>query len=464
MPTNLSNGLACHILRMPHSRPIHLCLRIYPSSSVDAFVELISLALPRLEHLDLAVYALDSVSDREAFRCNVENMWRNAMRAMSSPAPMLHTLYISVYSDFTWGADRYPLRDDILGGIPGLLRSCSLQEVSLPLSGSCDALSLLTTFDYASFSTPVDTEAVLAVMPNLETLGLAPFILTPLGPKSACHAALKRLAVAPGGGMMGPDVPTAQALYQHLLHVELFVTCAYDAAPDDPEIPGPVRVYLPGTYAAVARFGDHGRLSLRYPTDSYRWPPVLEAARLVSLAVHEYAISALGPPPRMPQLRELTIVLASSCEYEGNFQDSGVFTDAEPFGATPVLRTVALCYLDPADSCRNSYFRPLIGQCACDTRALALADVVDFVAGRLRGPRRLARLVLAGVREIVDVDVPRALRRLRDVVDELQFAPDAADDVARFMACHFRMRSEDPSSVFASDSLPDREHGMWALI
>ncbi|KZV99494.1 hypothetical protein EXIGLDRAFT_724971, partial [Exidia glandulosa HHB12029] len=141
-----------------------------PLASFDAFT--ISI-FSRLESFSFAVsvYRGSGLHGEHL----VQDAWDRINRAISSPAPHLHSLSLN-FDGSHHGGNIYYLRSDFLGGMPGVLRTCALWGVrpsSIP--GSCNALSMLETFDLIETSrilTFHDVASVLAHSPAITTLGL----------------------------------------------------------------------------------------------------------------------------------------------------------------------------------------------------------------------------------------------------------------------------------------------------
>lgn len=131
----ITSPQVAHSPHDPFATP-HLCLTIHPGGAFDRVIDVIAMVIQRLEHLQLSIFALspDSAAD----------IGRNLARALSSPAPMLYTLHITMNT--TTGL--VYLREDLLDRAPACLRTRSLYDVGLPPSGSCTALSQITALNY----------------------------------------------------------------------------------------------------------------------------------------------------------------------------------------------------------------------------------------------------------------------------------------------------------------------------
>lgn len=449
-----------HVLERSYPQPVHLRLEVDCGNGFDRWCRLISATLPQLEYLELTISAFYHSTAREPLQLHVAAMWQYLGRFLASPAPMLHTLYLTVHRDLD--AEPFYLRDDILGGLPGRLRSCSLFDIRLPHSGSCTALSSVTTFDYSVCGAVIDERVIrriFTMMPNLETFGLAAAIDAPLSPSPSYHSNLKRASIVVP---RSADTSNLRGLFQHFHSVTLDITCVGSPSLDAGlegyvDWQAPTCLFFTASFTVVAQLGADGHSAVRLARN-YAWPPLSTSHSLVSLVVHEQVISYIGSPPTAPQISELCVVLASACEHEAPWFSS-IFSDTGPLFDFSSLQVLRLCYLDARLMCNTHVCQyPDLDA----SRSLALSDVAEFIAGRVRfGSPRLARLVLEGVRNLVDVDLARAMSGLWDVVEEVDFATRAADDILRVMTPHNSRRSEDPTSVFDATDLPDET---WARL
>lgn len=189
----------CNLLRRCYPAPIVLCISVGAWELTNTFYDFFSEVFPRLEHLELTVSALWFCHpSKRALLLDVTHKWGTLINILGSPAPMMHTLLLtlSLVSDLQGSA--FHIADDLLNGDPGRLRSCTLVGIHLPLSGVCTALSLLTTFNYVHPLENLDQthfDALWRVAPGCETFGLHVSGTTFGGIQPSTRPPLKRAAI-----------------------------------------------------------------------------------------------------------------------------------------------------------------------------------------------------------------------------------------------------------------------------
>lgn len=413
----ISLSRAAFILQRSHSQPARLRIRmsVFRCSGeiLDNLDQLISMFSWRLEYLHLRVTVLGSRKTLPTRR-----IWDRIATALSSPAPLLQSLHLGIQGG---EGDSFTLRNDFLGGVPGRLRSCWLNGVALPSSGSCSALSAVTTFDYIHGSKTMelaDLEAIAALMPHLETFGFSGAITSdPLFYYHLECLNLRRAAL--GTSDQDALLGFVQYAVRHdALSPRPTTRATLPAFVQSPsELPATLRARIHTATFATFQFGPCGQIRVEGKS-SPSWLPLAASPSLVSLVVHEQAVESVGALPCAPNLTYLRIVLASRSHRYHNALS--IFIEATPLFDYPALRVLRISHAAAS--------RPV-------RRAIALSDVSDLIRHRLRfAAPRLERLVLSNIHHIVDVDLAKSLEKLHGVVTELEFDLWPAHDALQYFA------------------------------
>ncbi|KZV99492.1 hypothetical protein EXIGLDRAFT_762579 [Exidia glandulosa HHB12029] len=427
---------ASDLFQWSYPRLVDVALTLDKDDPLDSFDAFTVSMFPRLASFSLTVSANRGAGIHAKHL--VHEAWARISRALSSPAPHLHSLCLT-FDASAYGVDKFYLRSDLLDGEPGALRTCMLWGIHPPpIPESCIALSMLETFDFIDISRTLtfhDAAAAFAHSPAIVTLGLKAREL--VGDVDANVVSIARLSQLKRVAILSRARPLediSRNVVRWFPHLEELVVHILSGAPihDQPEWPGPLRVYAPGYRSVTIDFGtakvDHFTAKVRTRLDS-RCDPILSSERLTSLVVHEHEVSRCGPLPSAPNLTDLCIVLASCADVRLHMRLAGVFEDTELVFDYPTLRTLRFAYLDipPARACDFlSENRSRLGwHCTCKSgRTVALSDITDLIRSRLRlqpPERRLDTLILSAIRDIVDVDLGQALRTLDTVVERVVF-------------------------------------------
>ncbi|KZV94352.1 hypothetical protein EXIGLDRAFT_835048 [Exidia glandulosa HHB12029] len=493
-----SSALRCatralpHIWREAHLRaqmiPMAMCLlsRSFPLlarvtltvtardniDKIDVFTDFV---FPRLEYFDLSVQAISGrfqfgVLDQSEDSMLARTMWHRICRAIALPAQNLRNLYLAMRAPS--GPVPFLLDPDLLGGVPGSLESCTLSGIRARDFTLCTALSTITRFEYVSYGDDFcisDIRSLYSAAPLLETFGVTGLSLyDPSAERIRLfHPSIERISLS----LARHSPSSLQNIVSSFAGARRLVV-AIDGTPEGillehPECQGDIHVvaplYGPSTVSA------HGVVDLSVRSYIYscdEWTSILASDRLVSLTVHELELSRLGVLPDAPNLQHMFILLASCCDYRAT-EEVGIFTECGPLGHFPSLRTLHLSHVKARYKC-ISLFDTHLPDCGGSERiGLTLLDVVDLIVQRLQLPpnRRLDRLTLSGIRNVVDVDLHRALEQLRDVVFELEFAVSLPHDILQDVLPRTGVRKFDPCNVF-DDVMPDAtdEDNSWALL
>lgn len=181
---------------------------------------------------------------------------------------------------------------------------------------------------------------------------------------------------------------------------------------------------------------------------TWPWPPGNHILRdrsahhhLATLNIKEFDWAACELLPPMPALKMLTICLASCADYRTGLAGMGSVWSADltARGVTcPAIRELHLVSL-PFRPCDPRRFTPENGVFTCCCAAgctLELVTVEEFIRAALphvSSHTQLPRLVLSGIRSIVDTDIGAALISLKSIVNIIDFQsspPKHLEDIA----------------------------------
>ncbi|KZV94346.1 hypothetical protein EXIGLDRAFT_519910 [Exidia glandulosa HHB12029] len=442
--------------------------------NIDIFTDF---AFPRLEYFDLTVHAISGrfqfgILDQSEDSVLARTMWHRICRAIALPAPNLQNLYLAMRGPF--GLVPFLLDPDLLGGVPASLQSCTLSGIRARDFTLCKALSTITRFEYVSIGDEFrisDIRSLYSATPLLATFGVMGLSLSTDDPSPEpirlFHPSIERISLS----LARRNLPPLQDIVSTFTGVSRLAV-ALDDAPEEillehPDYQGDIHIVTP--LDGPSTVSVHGVLDLSVRSYIYscdEWTSIFASDRFVSLTLHELEVSRLGVLPDAPNLQHISILLASCCDYRAT-EEVGIFTECGPLGHFPSLRTLHLSHVKSRYKCR-SLFNTHLPDCGGSARiGLALSDVVDFIVQRLQLPpnRRLDRLTLSGIRNVVDVDLHRALEQLRDVVSELEFAVSLPHDILQNVLPRTEVRKFDPCNVF-DDVMPDApdEDNSWALL
>lgn len=457
------NRRILYILERSCPDPVDLHLTVDSITSVEDFEDILSALLLRLQSLTLfSDIARNSVYGAIAFPSGDALTWMRLMHALSLPAPALRALFLR-RAFVHWpdqSNDIHYLPDNLLSRFT-LLQTLYLDDIRLSHSSACAVLFSLTTLMFES-PTPVDSDnldAIFTTAPNLETFELGAPSYASRRPSFYSLQRLKRVLI----NLKRAEV--SFGVIDYFRHIDDFVVVALadqlePQLQDQPLLPGPVRLYWSGANFALAQYGTRQIFGTsRGMMFTHEWPPLLASPRLLTLVIHEHVVSHLGPPRHAVHISDLCIILRNCLESRQNYWDSsGAFIEAGPLFECPALKTLHITCIESSEHvCPTRDFDGVTydypSQCPCATGCtLALADVICFIRRRLRfDDSRLERLVLSGIRDIVDIDLAGVLHELQDVVVELELLPTAPHDVLRFT-----------SNWWSPRSALDETHAAWA--
>ena len=457
--TGPRDTIARAIVRLTGRPPARLNVRGPVDISSGSLIRLISDWMPTLEVLHAQFYVESPDSpDYQDFDAVTDTLAR--------PASNLDTLDLSPGMSVS---EVHDLSTSFLGATAGRLRCCGLENIRLDLSapGLYPALSTLTSFrlitngtaghsiNLSHFQTLLDSLPLLENFAHTfqEFTGIADGSTTPnlrLPPR------LKYVSIV--NFLFGP-VKTASAFSAvptiTIATVDRGLYCLF---------PGDIHLNLPKASRLRIQFldGNNGsrtvlmfsRLRQRIPSITVRYldMEVPTTARVTRVQLHEWQWNNFILFPEFPQLQELCIVLASCSEYDHRVHDGFGFlvlsTSRSPH--TPKftsLRQLELYsgarYWDaPRESEECAQLRRTLagvpswqgGSRTCDSHLkcpMSLDAVADLLSWLIGPDKRLNRLVLGGITDIVDGDPATALGKLETMTETIEFIQRPPRDVVR---------------------------------
>jgi len=451
--------IARAIVRLTGRPPARLKVDGPVDISSGSLIRLISDWMPTLEVLHARFYMDPSNSlDYQDFDAVTDTLAR--------PASNLDTLDISLGSSLT---EVHDLSTSFLGAIAGRLRRCGLENIRLDLSapGLYPALSTLTTFRFITHGTTghsIDVshlQTLLDSLPLLENFahtfqeftGIADGSTTPtlrLPPR------LKSVSII--NFRSGP-VKTASVF----ITVPTITIAGVDRGLYS-LFPGDIRLSLPKQSRWRIQFldGSDGsrtvlmfsriRQQMPHITVQYLGMEVPTTARVTRVQLHEWQWHNFILLPAFPQLQELCIVLASCSEYDPRVHDGAGFLVLSISGTPHIPKFTSLRQLEIYSGARYWDISREGEECAQLRRSLAgvsrwqggsrtchshlrcpmsLDGVADILLWLIGPDRRLDRLVLGGITDIVDGDPATALGRLETMTETIEFIERPPRDVVR---------------------------------
>jgi len=382
--------------------------------------------------------------------------------ALARPAPNLYSL------DFSLGysADEvYYLPIDFLGATAGRLVRCGLENIRLDLSvpGLYPALSTLTTFRLVTNGkTDIETSHLQTLLDSLPLL------------ENFAHT-FKRFAVIADGSTT-PDLRLPPRLkYVSIASLgpgPVTIASAFSTVPTmtitgvDPGLyllfPGDIHLQLPKQSRMRIQFldGSEGARSVTmFSRIHQRIPSVTvkslglsapTTARVTRVQLHEWQWNTLIALPTLPQLKELCIVLASCSEYDPRVHNGFGYLFLSTSRSPSIAKFAALRQLELYSGVRYwdisrestecaQLRRTFAGvsswqggprTCGCHLKCPLSLDSVADLASWLIGPnRRLDRLILGGITDIVDGNPANALGRLESMTETIEVLEQPPRDV-----------------------------------
>jgi len=469
--------IARAIARIAGRPPVRLNIFGPTNISSGSFVSLISDWMPTLEILHARFYMESSDSpDYQHFAAVTDTLAR--------PASNLDTLEISPRLP---AREVHDLSTSFLGAIAGRLRRCSLVNIRLDLSapGLYPALSTLTTLRLTTDGInghSIDASHLQTLLDSLPLL------------ENFAHTFQRFTAIADGS-----TTPTLR-LPPQLKYVYIINSCsgpvetasAFSTVPAiiisgvDPGLyclfPGDIHLSLPKQSCLRIQFLDRSkgsrtvtmfsRIHQRRPAITVRYlgMEVPTTARVTRVQLHERQWNSFVSLPTLPQLKELCIVLASCSEYDPRVHDGAGFLVLSISGSPHIPKFTSLRQLELYSGARYWDVSRESEECAqlrrslaavphwqggsrtCDSHLkcpMSLDGVGDLVSWLIGPDRRLNRLVLGGITDIVDGDPATALGRLETMTETIEFIQRPPRDIVQ----DCRMSSSDgvhPGMRFAN--------------
>ncbi|EJD40987.1 hypothetical protein AURDEDRAFT_186777 [Auricularia subglabra TFB-10046 SS5] len=454
------------LLRRSHPDPVEARIALdFSPLERDAALDVLGTALSRAERLILFAYKEFTVQSLGIPYYTMDppsaNDWSAISSVLCQGAPFLRTFQLSRRETGTygmqpeyWGVLSTPLSPNIFAGQPSNLRTCCLRDVNLP-PGGCNALSMLTTFDYQ----PVDRRLcsgqlvdILSQMPRLEVLGLT--LLEFEDDTDWAHFSHPFLArvstrILHSALDIGPHLlPLLTHLGAPSLHafdleyIELWEWPALLALYGYPNV---LRVSS-DTWSQVfdVQLESQHQFWARsnWPIGTGYLPPCM-FERLTSFIVHSSMWDIDEVLPYAPVLSHLQIVLPTEAWFYGSDTTdfSGFFwrvgPDQSPWYC-PALERLDFSYLRPGGDCEPAFpMRASVGgylnhdHCACTGHGtISLSDIASFIRTALKfDAPRLRAVHLYGMSAIVDPDPAAALITLQSLTDSIEAfrctSPDA---------------------------------------
>ncbi|KZV99491.1 hypothetical protein EXIGLDRAFT_831433 [Exidia glandulosa HHB12029] len=476
---------ASRFLQWSYPRLVDIRLELDAGCTFEAFAAFVMATFHLVESLTLTVIK-NGAYDYDMGRVlgQRRNVWADISRALSWPAPHMHSLDLTVLADDVTVKPCLPR--DLLNGDPGVLRTCRLHGLRPPpFPEPCNALSMLRTLDFRCDDhdiTANELAHLISYSAAIETFGLrtSSFITDGAVSDVVTPARLPRLRRIAIELYTSAYLEKANVVVRRFRGLEevIVVATILPTSPlhDQLHWPGPLRAYLPAYSLPTIKFGHdtHGdgsglRVKLRTSFDGgWSSAPILASPRLISLVVHEHLVSSSGSLPSAPNLVELCIVFANRTEItKRRKRVYGVLETTDLVFDYPALATLRFAYIPLKYSHHPVYgaVSPILTLDPDSSCSVALTDLVDFIRDRVRVQppgRRLDLLTLSGIRHLVDIDLPQSLQILDSLVARIDFEQALPADVVRTL---YPIEPVHHSSLFGSTSQlqSDSDNDFWSL-